>query len=140
MLETIYMQVSVIGFIGIMIYTLITEVKKHPILGLFITPFKGTLLATPWFIAWPITIWFYIYFITRSKEKPPFHEVTHDTESNDRGLIADLLDIQEEPIYDILGNEVGKATTMYGKAISTDKFFTTPDDIERDPFGDLREK
>jgi len=140
MLETVFMGGSIIGFFVIMAYTIIKEVKKHPIIGLFIAIFKGTILATPWFFAWPLTMWFYIWYIFRDKPPKTSHSTDTSTEPDDSGLLEDLLGIRKEPIYDVFGNKVGTASTWGDKVLYTDKFLISPDDVERDPFGDLREK
>ena len=141
MSETIFMLVAIIGFLSIMLYTIIKEIKKHPLIGLFLGIIKGTVIGSPWFIGWPLTMWLYLwYMIKKQGYKEPHHHTSDDIEIDDRNIFEQILDIREEPIYDICGRKVGTAKASWNEVFYTDNILISPEDVERDAFGDLREK
>lgn len=135
--QTIFMWGSVIGFFVIMLYNIIKTIKNHCFfVGVILGVLKGTLFGAAWFFAWPVTMWIFLYYLFIG----PNNTGIYDDEPDNRNLLEQLLCIQEEPVYDFWGDEIGTAKTFGDEIIDVDAPGVSYDDLERDVFGDLRKK
>ena len=124
MLEgTVNQAIASIGVFVVIIYCIILERKEHPIIGWFSGMFIGSLVAIPWFLCWPLGGLIYIWALLSGE-----------------GNTGDIFGIREEPVYNIFGDEIGTAKIFGNTIISTDIKFTSPNDIQRDAFGNLKRK